>query len=135
MLASLAYFAKLTRMNVPKPASFLAAEKAAFRYLEKSNPRTSNLDFLTYGVYELIGPVRSGVLAHPSEESLLFCWKGGVAVTVNGQNATAQVVGQASRLPDRASRPRRLPHRRDALLTGGTPDPAGGTPALLPEQL
>jgi len=73
-------------MNAPKPASFLAAEQAAFRYIEKSNPRTSNLDFLTYGVYELSGPVRSGALAHPSEESLLFCWKGAVNATVNGEN-------------------------------------------------
>jgi len=73
-------------MNAPKPAGFLAAEQAAFRYIEKSNPRTSNLDFLTYGVYQLSGPVRSGALAHPSEESLLFCWKGAVNATVNGEN-------------------------------------------------
>src|SRR5207245_544447 len=42
--------------------------------------------------------------------------------------ATAQVVGQASRLPHRASRPRCLLRGRDARLTGGTPAP-------LPEQL
>ena len=68
---------------MPKPANFLAAESGAFRYAEKSNPRTSNLQFLTYGVYEMSGSVRSSALAHPAEEALLFCWKGGVAVTVN----------------------------------------------------
>jgi hypothetical protein len=41
---------------------------------------------------------------------------------------TVQVVGQASRLPHRASRPRCQYRGRDALLTGETPAP-------LPEQL
>jgi mannose-6-phosphate isomerase-like protein (cupin superfamily) len=77
-------------MNQPKPANFLPAESAAFRYTEKSNPCTSNLQSLTYGVYELAGAVRSGSLAHPGEEALLFCWKGPINATVNGTDFTAQ---------------------------------------------
>ena len=72
-------------MSTPKPANFLAAESGAFRYIEKSNPHTSNLQFLTCGVYELSGSVHSSALAHPTEEALLFCWKGSTAVTVNGE--------------------------------------------------
>ena len=71
-------------MNLPKPATFVPAETGAFRYVEKSNPHTSNLQFLTYGVYELNGAVCSGTLAHPGEESLLFCWQGQVTVLLNG---------------------------------------------------
>jgi 5-deoxy-D-glucuronate isomerase len=52
-------------MNQPQPATFVPAETSTFRYLEKSSPQTSNLQFLTYGVYELSGSVRSGLLAHP----------------------------------------------------------------------
>jgi mannose-6-phosphate isomerase-like protein (cupin superfamily) len=67
----------------PKPATFVSADSAAFRYVEKSSPRTSNLDLLTYGVYELEGPIRTGGIAHPDEESLIFCWRGAATVTLN----------------------------------------------------
>ena len=73
-------------MNAPKPAHFLPSEAASFRYIEKSNPRSSNLEFLTYGVYELEGSVRSGAFAHSAEEALLFCWKGSPTVVVSGTN-------------------------------------------------
>jgi mannose-6-phosphate isomerase-like protein (cupin superfamily) len=71
-------------MNQAQPATFVPAETSAFRYLEKSSPQNSNLQFLTYGVYELSGPVRSGLLAHPGEEALLFCWQGETTATLNG---------------------------------------------------
>ena len=71
-------------MNTAKPSHFLSAEEGVFRYIEKTNPLTSNLQFLTYGVYELEGSGRSGLLAHPDEEALLFCWKGHVMADVYG---------------------------------------------------
>ena len=71
-------------MSQPRPATFVPADASAFRYLEKSSPQTSNLQFLTYGVYELSGPIRSGLLAHPDEEALLFCWQGEPTATLNG---------------------------------------------------
>jgi len=73
-------------MDNPKPAHFLPAATDSFRYVEKTNPRMSNLQFLTCGVYELSGLVTSGVLAHPEEEALLFCWRGEVSAAVNGQD-------------------------------------------------
>src|SRR5262245_25298418 len=71
-------------MLPPKPAHFLPANSNSFRYVEKTNPSSSHLQFLTYGVYELAGQARSGVLAHPGEEALLFCWQGNVTVRVAG---------------------------------------------------
>ena len=71
-------------MDKPKHANFLSADDGNFRYVEKSNPHSSNLQFLTYGVYELTGAAHSGNLAHPGEETLLFCWKGAVTVNLNG---------------------------------------------------
>jgi mannose-6-phosphate isomerase-like protein (cupin superfamily) len=72
-------------MDPIKPANFLANEASSFRYVEKSNPETSNLQFLTYGVYELTGNVASGLMANPTDEALLFCWKGAVTVEVDGE--------------------------------------------------
>lgn len=71
-------------MQSVKPAQFLGNDATGFRYLEKSNPRTSGLQFLTYGVYEISPGARSGCLAHPEEETLLFCWKGQVTAQLGG---------------------------------------------------
>ncbi len=78
----------LNTMSAKTP-TFVSAESSAFRYLEKCSPETSNLEFLTYGVYELNGSVGSGALAHPGEEALLFCWQG---------QATASLFGTAYNL-------------------------------------
>lgn len=72
-------------MAIQSP-NFLPNEAAAFRYVEKSNPHNTALQFLTYGVYELSGPARSGALTHAEEEALLFCWKGGVTVSLGGMD-------------------------------------------------
>ena len=74
-------------MQTPKPANCLDAESGSFRYIEKTSPQSSNLQFLTYGVYELNGAVSTGQLAHPGEEALLFCWKGGAEVECGGRRA------------------------------------------------
>ena len=73
-------------MNRPKQATFIPSDAGAFRYAEKSNPRNSNLQFLTYGVYELDGQTESSPLAHTNEETLLFCWKGEVTVKLGGSS-------------------------------------------------
>jgi quercetin dioxygenase-like cupin family protein len=77
-------------MQSVKPAQFLASDTAGFRYLEKSNPRTSGLQFLTYGVYEIAPGAVSGELVHPWEEALLFCWKGGVTACMSGGHYTLE---------------------------------------------
>jgi mannose-6-phosphate isomerase-like protein (cupin superfamily) len=71
-------------MSEPKVATFVPATASAFRYVEKASPETSNLEFLTYGVYELSGPIISGALTHAGEEALLFCWRGAVDVLLGG---------------------------------------------------
>jgi mannose-6-phosphate isomerase-like protein (cupin superfamily) len=68
------------------PASFLSADANSFRYVEKCCPANSNLQFLTYGVYELSGAAASGALAHPGEEALLFAWKGSCTTVVEGKH-------------------------------------------------
>ncbi len=77
-------------MAKPKPANFLAATDGAFQYAEKSNPQTSNLQFLAWGVYTLTGAVTSGMVAHPDEEALLFCWQGSADVFLNGRVFTLE---------------------------------------------
>jgi mannose-6-phosphate isomerase-like protein (cupin superfamily) len=67
-----------------KSADFLARDTATFRYVEKSSPHNTALQFLTYGIYELSGPAGSGTLSHAGEESLLFCWKGGITAYLGG---------------------------------------------------
>ena len=71
-------------MSKAQPATFVPTETEAFRYVEKSSPHGSNLKLLTYGVYELTSSVSSGEIAHPSEEALLFCWKGGLTAHLDG---------------------------------------------------
>lgn len=73
-------------MTGPKPATFVAAQNGTFRYVEKSNPQTSNLDLLTYGVYELAEHTISSKMTHPGEEALLFCWQGAVTVVMDGKD-------------------------------------------------
>ena len=72
-------------MNPVKPATFLPASARSFTYVEKTSPASSNLIYLTYGVYELEGTISSGALSHAGEEALLFNLKGDVAVELDGR--------------------------------------------------
>lgn len=76
-------------MSQPKPANFLPGNlpksNGAFRYTEKSNPQSSNLQFLSYGVCELNGAAASEDFCHANDEALLFCWKGAVNVKLDGK--------------------------------------------------
>jgi mannose-6-phosphate isomerase-like protein (cupin superfamily) len=73
-------------MSKPKPANFLSSNNGAFRYTEKCTPKNSNLQWLSYSVYEMSGGVSSSATAHPEEEALLFCWKGKANVELGGKN-------------------------------------------------
>jgi quercetin dioxygenase-like cupin family protein len=66
-----------------KEATFLRAEDWKFRYQEKSIPASSNLDFLTYGTYELAPFAATSPICHPNEEALLFCMEGKVEICVS----------------------------------------------------
>jgi len=67
------------------PAHFLPAEARHFSYVEKSSPRSSHLQWLTYGVYELAGPICAAPIVHADDELLLFCWEGAARVHLCGQ--------------------------------------------------
>ena len=77
-------------MASPLPPHFLSAGDRRFAYVEKSNPGTTHLQWLTYGVYELSGEVCSAPLAHAGEECLLFCWHGEVTVDLAGGHYTLE---------------------------------------------
>ena len=69
-----------------RPANLLRAEAWQFEYRQKSNPASSNLDLLTYGVYRIAPGVSSDELFHRAEEALLFCLASEpVSVEVEGQ--------------------------------------------------
>ncbi len=111
-------------MRSPKAPHFLPVSSNGFRYVEKTNPQSSNLEFLTYGVYELSGPVHTGLLAHPGEESLLFCWSGSVLVDLAGQNFSLEHYdvlyiprGAAYRLTLQAGQSRLILCRATAAVT------------------
>ncbi|MGB9624322.1 MAG: 5-deoxy-glucuronate isomerase [Phycisphaerae bacterium] len=71
-------------MNSPEAPTFIPADRASCRYVEKVNPRLSNLKLLSFGLYELRGPTCSGSIVHPEEESLLFGWKGVATILMGG---------------------------------------------------
>jgi mannose-6-phosphate isomerase-like protein (cupin superfamily) len=68
-----------------KPADLLKADDWQFEYRQKCNPRTSNLDLLSYGTYRLAPGVTSDELLHRTEEAILFCLEGHVSVEMDDQ--------------------------------------------------
>jgi len=72
-------------MTDAMPAHFLPDAECRFSYVEKSSPRSSHLQWLTYGRYELTGPICAAPIAHPEEELLLFCWDGAPRVHLCGK--------------------------------------------------
>ncbi len=69
-----------------KPANLLRADDWQFEYRQKSNPANSNLDLLTYGLYQIAPQASSDELFHRSDEALLFCMANEpLSVDVGGQ--------------------------------------------------
>ncbi|MFV1969274.1 MAG: cupin domain-containing protein, partial [Pirellulaceae bacterium] len=69
-----------------KPAHLLKADAWQFEYRQKSNPRTSHLDLLSYGVYRIASGAVSDELFHRGEETLLFSLTGTSLVEVDGRS-------------------------------------------------
>lgn len=63
-----------------QPAHLLKADAWQFEYRQKTNPRNSNLELLTYGTYRVAPHAVSDELFHRAEEALLFCLQGAVRV-------------------------------------------------------
>lgn len=68
------------------PPDLLKADDWRFQYRQKSSPRTSNLDLLTYGTYRIAPGGISDELFHRSEEALLFCLGGQPLIEADGQS-------------------------------------------------
>ncbi len=68
-----------------KAAHLLRAEDWQFEYQQKCTPQTSNLQWLTYGIYRIAGRVSSDELYHRGEEAILFCLSGEHSVQVESQ--------------------------------------------------
>ncbi|MBN1864709.1 MAG: cupin domain-containing protein [Victivallales bacterium] len=68
-----------------KEATLMRSEDWRFRYHEKSIPASSNLDFLTYGTYEIAPLAATSPILHQNEEALLFCIDGKVEACVAGE--------------------------------------------------
>ena len=69
-----------------KPAHFLKADGWQFEYHQKSNPRTSHLELLSYGTYRIASGAVSDELFHRNEEAILFCLNGEQEVELGGQS-------------------------------------------------
>lgn len=69
-----------------RPSHLLKADDWQFSYNQKCNPKTSNLDLLTYGTYRIKPGAVSDELFHRSDEALLFCLEGEQTVEVAGQS-------------------------------------------------
>ena len=63
----------------------LKAQDAEFVYRQKCCPRTSALDFLTYGTVQLLPDCSSGEQYHHDEEALLFNMRSRFAVTIGSE--------------------------------------------------
>ena len=71
---------------VVRPAHLLKADAWQFEYREKCNPRTCNLDLLTYGMYRVAPGGASGELFHRGEEAIVFSLQGRQAIEVDGES-------------------------------------------------
>lgn len=73
-----------TSENIETKASrLIRADDWKFRYTEKSTPESGNLDFLTYGIFELASMATCSPICHTSEETLLFCLDGEIKVNMD----------------------------------------------------
>ncbi len=72
-------------MNV-KPGNLIKYDNEQFKYVQKSNPQSSGLDFLTYGNYIIKPDGVSDILHHPDEEAVLFLMEGKTHVKINDKH-------------------------------------------------
>ncbi len=68
-----------------RPPEYLRAAEFRFEYRQRTQPRTSNLDLLTYGTYRVAPQSASDELFHRAEEALLFSVEGVCAVDLGGK--------------------------------------------------
>ncbi|MEO7653565.1 MAG: 5-deoxy-glucuronate isomerase [Bryobacteraceae bacterium] len=67
-----------------KPAVLFRAAQAPVVYRERFHPASANLQFLSCGEFEIAPAAKSQTICYPGEESLLFMWRAGACVSVDG---------------------------------------------------
>jgi mannose-6-phosphate isomerase-like protein (cupin superfamily) len=69
-----------------KPAVLLKSGQADAIYRERFTPATANLQFLSCGEYEIQPGGRTQEACYPTEEALLFTWRGKASVQMGGKS-------------------------------------------------
>src|SRR5512133_966460 len=68
-----------------QPGTLFRADSAAAVYRERFTPASANLQFLSFGEFE-VQPGAGARAAYPSEEALLFTWRGQACVSMGGHS-------------------------------------------------
>jgi mannose-6-phosphate isomerase-like protein (cupin superfamily) len=69
-----------------KPGVLFKADAPSVSYRQRFTPESANLEWLSCGEYTVESGAKSEPLCKPTDESLLFMWKGSVSVEVAGQS-------------------------------------------------
>src|SRR5262245_39769811 len=67
------------------PGTLLRASSAPVIYRERFTPAAARLQFLTCGEFEVEPGAATAEIAYPSEEALLFVWRGAACVHVDSR--------------------------------------------------
>src|SRR5215467_16344940 len=65
-----------------KPAVLMKSDRATAVYRERFTPSSANLQFLSCGEYEIQPGGRTQTACYPTEEALLFTWRGQACVSL-----------------------------------------------------
>ncbi len=68
-----------------KPGTLFKADAPSVTYRQRFTPESAKLEWLSCGEYSVEAGAKSEPLCKPTDESLLFMWKGSVEVEVEGK--------------------------------------------------
>jgi mannose-6-phosphate isomerase-like protein (cupin superfamily) len=68
-----------------RSGQFLAADNVQYTYSQRINNKSSNLEFLSMGIFKIKSKMITDEIYRPKEETLLFCLHGSVEVEMEGQ--------------------------------------------------
>ncbi len=68
-----------------KPGTLFKADAPSVTYRQRFTPESAKLEWLSCGEYLIEAGAKSETLSKPTDESLLFMWKGSVEVEIGGK--------------------------------------------------
>lgn len=74
------------KSDAVKPGALFKPDAPGVTYRQRFTPEAANLNWLSCGEYTVEPGAKSEILCKPTDESLLFMWKGSVEVEVGGQS-------------------------------------------------